>query len=221
MIKVEKIDIDIANSGHITNSYIIFSTNSKKAILIDPGDNANLLIETIDRLNKTIEYIIITHAHGDHIGAVEEVRNYYDSKIVIGRYDKGSLIGNEESYSKMLGVKEQNINLDNILAVDDGYIVSCGDIELEVIHTPGHTKGGICLYEKSLNILFTGDTLFYNCYGRCDLFGGNFDDMVLSLRKIYDRFLDVTIYPGHDKIVNINDTKKKIRLLVAINGGKI
>lgn len=74
------------------------------------------------------------------------------------------------------------------------------------------------MLEKNSNSLFTGDTIFCDCYGRCDLVSGSFEDMVLSLRKIFSRFEDIMIYPGHDKSVNIKSAKKRIRLLIAMKG---
>lgn len=221
MVKLKEIQIDVANSGHITNSYLIYDTEIKNAVLIDPGDNPEFIIEQIKKLDLELNYIVITHAHGDHIGALEKVRDYFNSKVIIHKYDINALLGFEENYSDHIGVKQQNIDINNIVGVEDNQIIKDKNIEFEIIHTPGHTKGCICIYEKNLNVLFTGDTLFYNCYGRCDLNGGSFDDMASSLRKLYNRFDNIKIYPGHDKVVNIADTTKRIRLLIAINGGEL
>lgn len=221
MIELKQIKLDVAKTGHITNSYLIYDTEKKNGVLIDPGYDEKLLINTIDGLGLTIKYIVITHAHGDHMGALEKVRNHYNSQVVINKYDMDALLNIEENYAEFVGVNKQYIDEKYIKTVTDGEILEDGDINLEIIHTPGHTKGCICIYEKNLNVLLTGDTLFFNCYGRCDLNGGSFEDMVTSLKKLYSRFKDIKIYPGHDKVVNIDDTAKRIRLLVAINGGEI
>lgn len=118
----------------------------------------------------------------------------------------------------MLGVEKQHINNEDIIEVKDGYKFNILSMQFEIIHTPGHTLGSICIYEKNTSSLFTGDTIFCDCYGRCDLYSGDFSDMVSSLRKLFNRFEDVMIYPGHDKEVKIDSAKRKIRLLVALKG---
>ncbi|MEG2348880.1 MAG: MBL fold metallo-hydrolase [Clostridia bacterium] len=221
MTNVEKIKVDIAGSGHITNSYLVYDSETKEGVLIDPGYDEKKIINQIIKSNIDVKYIIITHAHADHIGALEKVQEYTNSKIIINKYDLAALLNLEENYSEILGVRKQNIKSEDVISVEDGYSFSISNMEFEIIHTPGHTSGCICIFEKDSNILFTGDTLFYNCYGRCDLESGDFNKMVDSLKKIYSRFSNIMIYPGHDNAVNIDDTLKRIRLLVALNGGKI
>lgn len=217
MINIELIEIDVADAGHITNTYII-SDEKKNAVVIDPADNSRKIINILKENKLTVEYIIITHAHGDHIGALEEVQKYSGAQIIVHSDDKEALLGNVENYSDMLEVNKQNINEESLLLVKDGDVIKVGDICLEIIHTPGHTQGAICILEKNTNVLFTGDTIFWDCYGRCDLYSGNFDNMVNSLRKIFDRFQNIQIYPGHDKQVNIDSAQKRIRLLIALKG---
>lgn len=118
----------------------------------------------------------------------------------------------------MLGVKNQSINSENIIEVKDGDKFNILSMKFEIIHTPGHTLGSICIYEKTTSSLFTGDTIFCDCYGRCDLYSGDFSNMVSSLKKLFNRFEDVMIYPGHDKSVKIDSAKRRIRLLVSLKG---
>lgn len=217
MVNVEKIEIDVANQGHITNTYLIYD-DENNAILIDPADNSGKIIDVITRKKVSIKYVVITHAHGDHIGALEEIVNFTHAKILVHTLDKEALINRAENYCEMLGVKEQNINENDILEVNDKDNFKIGNIDIEIIHTPGHTAGSICILEKNSNMLFTGDTIFCDCYGRTDLYSGNFSDMVKSIKKLFDRFSDIIIYPGHDKNVNIESTKKRIRLLIAMKG---
>lgn len=221
MINIEKIEIDVGNKGHLTNTYLIFDSKINEAILFDPADNAAKIIDRIKQLKLNVKYICITHAHGDHFGALEELAEYTKADILIHRNDYFPLIGKEENYSEDLGVKKQSIDRFNIVKIYDGYNFRVGDMNFEVIHTPGHTSGCICVYEKMSNSLFTGDTIFYDCYGRCDLHSANFDDMVTSIRKLFERFDDITIYPGHDKIVNISSAKKYIRMLMAMKNIKL
>lgn len=216
-ISIEKIEVNVANRGHITNCYLIYD-KKRNGIIIDPGYDENKIIDTIKKNEVNVKYIILTHAHGDHIGAVCAVQKYTNAYVMIHEDDYLALIGKCENYSEMLGVDIQNLPLEKIQKIKEGNIFTNIDFELEIIHTPGHTAGSICIYLKEINALFTGDTVFADCYGRCDLFSGSFSSMVNSIKKIFERFDDVIIYPGHDKIVNIKKAKKYIRLLMAMKG---
>lgn len=218
MVHIELLEIDVADSNHITNTYILYDEN-KNAVIIDPADKYDKISSVLENKKLNVKYIFVTHAHADHIGALEKVKEYTKSKIVVHINDKEALLGNVENYSAMLNVKKQYIKDDDILTVKDGDIINVSDeISLEIIHTPGHTGGAICIYENNKNVLFTGDTLFWDCYGRCDLYSGNFESMVNSLRKLFNRFNNITIYPGHENVVNIDSAKKRIRLLLAMKG---
>ncbi len=214
-MKVELVKVSIAHSSHITNTYIVYGKD-KEGIVIDPGDEASRIIKRISELDINIKYIVITHAHADHIGALDDIIKYTKAQVIIHKADKEALLNNAENYCQMLNVKPQHVKVNDLIEVDDNYLFNVDDLSFEVIHTPGHTAGSICLYEKNLNVLFTGDTIFYDCYGRCDLYSGDFSNMVNSVRKLFNRFSDITIYPGHDKIVNIDSAKKRIRLLFAL-----
>ena len=214
---IEKIEIDVAKRGHITNCYLLYNSN-KEGVLIDPADDGKKIITYINKLNLKIKYIVITHAHGDHIGALEEVQNYTNADILIHFNDYDALIGKNENYSDMLGVNKQNLNLNKIIKVKDNDKFKVSDIEFTIVHTPGHTLGSICIYVDSENVLFTGDTIFCDSYGRCDLYSGDFDDLVQSIKKLFDKYNDIVIYPGHNKKVNIEKAKKYIKLLLALKG---
>lgn len=214
---IEKIELDVANRGHITNSYLVYDKNNI-GILIDPAYNPKKIISKIVELGINIECIIITHAHADHIGALEEVQKFTKARIFVFKDDFDSLIGKSKNYYDVLGVEKQNLDISTIKVLDAEKTLKVGDNSFEIIHTKGHTKGSICIFYKEENVLFTGDTIFANCYGRCDLYGGSIKEMKESLKKIFSRFKDITIYPGHGASTNIEEAKKYIRLLFAING---
>ncbi len=214
MINIENIKVDVAGRGHITNSYLIYDDIEKKGVLIDPGYESEKIIHTTVKLGIKIEYIVLTHAHGDHIGALKEVYEYSKCPILVHEKDYDMLIGKVESYSKFQGVALQDLSKCEIMKIKNGFSFKVGILNFEIIHTPGHTSGGICLFEKTSNSLFTGDTIFYNCYGRCDLKTANFDDMVNSIKMLFNRFDDIIIYPGHGKSININIAKKYIKILL-------
>ena len=218
MINIEKIKVDVAGRGHITNAYIIYDDVEKEGVLIDPGYEAKKIISTIVNLKVSIKYIVITHGHGDHTGALKEVYEYTKCHVIIHKNDYYMLVGKIENYSRMQGITEQDLSNCEIVKIEDGFNFRVGVLNFEVIHTPGHTSGGICLYEKTSKSLFTGDTIFYDCYGRCDLVTSNFDDMVSSIKKLFNRFEDIMIYPGHGMSINIDKSKKYIRLLLKMKG---
>ena len=220
MINIKKIEVNIGNSEHITNTYLIYN-DKNEGILIDPGYDSEKIKKEAEVLNVQIKVIVITHAHGDHIGALEEIQKHFSAMVIVHKYDLERLVGDLENYSYMFNIKKQNVDMKYIIPVDDGYIFEIQDAKFEIIHTPGHSKGSICVFESNNNFLFTGDTIFCDCYGRCDLESGNYDDFVLSVKKIFSRFSDINIYPGHDNEINIESAKKKIRLLMAMKGTKI
>lgn len=221
MINIDTIKVDVADRGHITNSYLVYDDESKEAVLIDPAYDSEKIIKEIVGLDLSLKYIVLTHAHADHFGALEKVSNFAKCQILVHEYDYDMLISKVENYSKAQGIPPQDLSKCNILKIDDGYNFRVGVLNFEIIHTPGHTKGGICILEKTSNNLFTGDTIFYDCYGRCDLEGASFEDMVKSIKKIFDRFEDIIIYPGHGKSVNIKFAKKYIKILLSMKGVKL
>lgn len=217
MFVVENIEVDVAKRAHITNSYIGYDTDTKEGILIDPGYDGLKIISKIVELDVKIKYILITHGHADHIGALKELQKFTNAKIFISDEDYDVLCGKKEGYFETLGVEKFNIK--NAEKLRNGDNIKFGNYSLEIISTPGHTSGSLCFYEASTNLVFTGDTLFSNCYGRCDLESGSFYDMKNSLNKLFNRFSgDTKIYPGHGKISTLNEAKKYVRILVARKG---
>ena len=219
-IIIETIKVDVADRGHVTNCYLVYDKISKYGIVIDPGYNGDEIISEIKRNGVTVEYIVLTHCHGDHIGALEAVQKYTNAEVIIHENDLDGLYDDEKNHSASLGVDVQNIDKNCIITVNDDNVFECGDMELEVMHTPGHTSGCICIYERTANVLFTGDTIFMDCYGRTDLKSGSFAQMESSIAKIFKRFKNIEIYPGHDEYGNIEGAKKRINLLLAIKSRK-
>lgn len=217
MFVVEKIEVDVAKRSHITNSYIGYDTVKKQGVIIDPGYDALKIINKIKEINVNIKYILITHGHADHIGALQELKDYTNAHIFISKNDYYVLFGKKQGYFEMLGVDMPNISSANKL--NDRDKIKIGNYELDVIETPGHTSGSLCFYESTSNIIFTGDTIFSNCYGRCDLESGDFSEMKKSLNKIFNLFNDDTIiYPGHGEISTLKNAKRYIKFLIHKTG---
>lgn len=219
MINFEKLEIKLSNIEHYTNSYIVYN-EKKDAFLIDPADNAGFIIQKLQELNLNLRFVILTHTHADHIGALEEIINKYNVCVFLHKSDYDVFLGKKDGYFDLLCVKKQSIKLENIKFVKDNEEILFGDDIIKIIHTPGHTSGSICIFVPSINVLFSGDTIFKDCYGRCDLDSGNIDDMASSLRKVFDMFKDneILVCPGHGSKCSLNDTKRKLKLMLAVNG---
>ena len=165
-----------------TNCFLLISNN--ELCIIDPGDEAEKILKEIEKVKAKPKYIINTHCHFDHVFANEKIREVTRAKILIHEDEKEFI----------------NFRVDKFLKDKDE--IKIGDCVLRVIHTPGHSKGGICL--KGENFVFTGDTLFKDGYGRTDLEGGSQEDLEKSLNRLSKALKpDIKVYPGHGEIFKI------------------
>lgn len=203
ILKRIKIDVGL---GEDTNSYIIQDTQSKETIVIDPAGDVDKIIELLNVLEAKLKYILITHCHGDHIGGVEELRSKTGGKVLIHRIDAEGLYNENISLTYYIGMQQIHLEADSRL--DDEDKIHIGNLEFKIIHTPGHTKGSICLYCEKEKCLFSGDTLFRGTWGRTDLPTGSFEDIIYSITNKLMLLPDNTIvYPGHGKSTMIGEEK--------------
>lgn len=194
----------MAVGSYYANCYIVGSEETKEAAIIDPGAEFKRIDEKIIELGLNPKIIILTHAHGDHIGAVNELVEKYNTKVYIHENDAKALSDSDENYSKILFRKELSIKPDVLLK--DGDTIELGELKFDIIHTPGHTVGGICI--KVENIMLTGDTLFNKSIGRTDFTGGSFDEIIDSItNKIFKYDDETIIYPGHNNPTTIGSEK--------------
>ena len=184
------------------NCYILAVTTSAEAIIIDPGADYTKIKSALDKDNLKAQVIINTHGHIDHMGANHE----FGIPVWIHRLDADHLINPMKNGSLIfLQFPYRSPSASRLL--EDGEEITVADITLKVIHTPGHTPGGICL--KVDNILFTGDTLFCGSIGRTDLPGGSQQELVNSIKEKLLVFDDNTvIYPGHGPSSTIGNEKR-------------
>lgn len=175
------------------NSYVLYDLETKKAYVIDPGLNGSALIQFLKESNLNVEMIFLTHGHGDHISDVPMILEDYDAKIYAHRADSVLFESAEKNHSPLISGKMIEFQVD--FFIDEGDYITLGNKGMNVIHTPGHTKGGVCFHFE--NMLFTGDTLFKGSIGRTDLFGGNYDELLNSLVHIAKLDGETIIYPGH------------------------
>ena len=192
--------------GDVTNCYIVQDEKSKETMVIDAAGDVDKIIEMLDILQAKLKYIYLTHCHGDHIGGVQELKERYGGKIVAQRQAAENLKDPNINLTTYIGNKGLSIEIDS--RVDDGDLIHLGNLEFRVIHTPGHTSGGSCLYCEEEKLLFSGDTLFRGTWGRTDVPTGNFEDVINSITKKLMILPDETIvYPGHGKSTMIREEK--------------
>lgn len=187
-----------------TNCYIVHDEKSKETMVIDPGGEPDRVMELLDILQANVKYIYLTHCHGDHIAGVNEIKQKKGGKTLIHVEDAESVNNPEINMCPYMNMKPEYIEID--ARVNDGDLLHVGDIELKVIHTPGHTKGGSSLYSEKDKMLFSGDTLFKGTWGRTDLPTSDFKDVINSISNKLLILPDSTIvYPGHGEVTTIRE----------------
>ncbi len=175
-------------------SYLVGDEEKKEALFIDPSDDHDLLLKEAASRGLTVKYIVNTHHHIDHTMGNREMVKRTGAKIVIHELDSPLLSSTPPSILEMFGA-ETPPPAD--VTVSDGQRIQVGNIALQVIHTPGHTPGGMCLYAGGM--VFTGDTLFVGSIGRTDFPGGSYEQLEHSIRtKLYTLPGNTVVFPGHN-----------------------
>ena len=192
--------------GDATNCYIVQDEKSKETMVIDPAGDVDKIVEMLDILQAKLKYIYLTHCHGDHIGGVNELKQKYGGQIVAHRLAAENLLNVNTNLTLYIG--QEGLTIETDARVDDNDLIHLGDLEFRVIHTPGHTSGGSCLYSEEEKLLFSGDTLFRGTWGRTDVPTGDFEAVISSITKKIMILPDETIvYPGHGKSTMIREEK--------------
>lgn len=190
---------------YAANCYIVYDEENKEGIVIDPGGDAEDIIFEIKELDLNIKYIVLTHAHADHIAGIEGVKEYTNAQLAVHKLDESLLKNGLKNFSSKMATGIVELNADILLENRD--IISFGGLECHVIHTPGHTPG--CISLKIEDSLFTGDTLFAGSIGRTDFEYGSYEEIINSIKSKLLTLPDNTkIYPGHGPSTTLKREKE-------------
>src|SRR5271165_1145070 len=195
------------------NCSIIGDEASHEAMVIDPGDDIADVLALIAKHNLQVKQIVITHAHIDHVGGAMKLRAATGAPILLNQNDS-ALLKMLDVQAAWLGMKPPGkVEIDHSVGESDK--VQAGPLTAQVLHTPGHTEGSICLYFPLENKLIAGDTLFAGSIGRTDLPGGSFDKIIRSLHeKVLALPDETTVIPGHGPVTTIGEERESNPFLV-------
>jgi hydroxyacylglutathione hydrolase len=192
-----------------TNAYIIGDKAIGEAILIDPVDNAPLLVKTAQDAGFTIKLILATHGHFDHILASRELKAMTGAPFYINKHDEPFLERLPETGLRFTGTRFGEAAVPDRFLTDEGETIKLGAIKLETIFTPGHAPGHIAFYLREYDIVFSGDALFQGSIGRTDLPGSDYETLMQS---IFNRLLplgdEVQVLPGHGGATTIGQERR-------------
>lgn len=200
--------LNICESSWGSNCYAVISGGH--ALIIDPSASAERIISAVMEQNAVIDGIVLTHGHFDHVISLDTLRKNAAVTASIHSDDAIMLTdGKKNAFYEFFGKERTYLAAENTL--EDGDVITVGAEKLTVIHTPGHTQGSICLLGDG--IIFTGDTLFAESFGRCDLWGGDITQMQCSLKRLRSLDPKLTLYAGHGPSCKLSDALDNVAYL--------
>ena len=201
--------IPICPASFAANSYLIVSAG--EALVVDPAVTADAILRAADQAEARLVGILLTHGHFDHTLSLDTLRESAKIPAAIHKHDAIMLTdGRKNAFYDFFGQERTYGAAETLL--NDGDKLRLGDEILTVLHTPGHTGGSVCYLADEF--LVTGDTLFSNTYGRCDLWSGSEDEMRRSLTKLRNLDQNLVIYPGHGESARLGDALDEIATLL-------
>lgn len=189
----------------MVNCYLFGCSRTNEAVIIDPGDEPETIMGKVAQRPARVKAIIFTHGHYDHLGALNEIRAAYHCPVMIHEAEADTITSPQANLSLFMGEGLASEPAERLLR--DGDRIEVGGLTLKVIHTPGHSPGGVCLLHDK--ILFGGDLLFLTSIGRHDLPGGSYQQLEDSiLNKVYKLPDETVVYPGHGEKTTIGFEKR-------------
>lgn len=191
--------IDLKIEHYITgeigaNTFFVYD-DTGKGFVVDPGGRAPRMIESIKEKNIDLEYIILTHGHCDHIGGIPDVKAAFPNAKILAYVDEKEMLESPAQNASLMFLGQEMIVHADVF-VKDYETLKIGDMELKFIHTPGHSKGGMCILVD--DVCFSGDTLFRASVGRSDLYGGDWNTLAKSIKeRLFTLPDDTIVLPGH------------------------
>lgn len=189
------------------NCHFLINEDTKEVLCIDTGDDGIKIIDTIRKNNWTLQGILLTHGHVDHISAIADIKaEWSDVKVYAGKEEARLLREPQLNLSTMFG-KEVSFEADEVVSHNE--MLHVAGFSIQCLETPGHTKGGICYYLEEERMVFTGDTLFYRSIGRTDFPTGNYEELEHSIQdSLYQLPEDTVVYAGHGRQTTIGYEKQ-------------
>lgn len=189
------------------NCFVLGCTVSREGVVVDPGGDVDRIVDAVKHHGLNIRYIINTHGHFDHVCGNLQAVAAFGAPLLIHEND-AAMLGRAAEVARMYGMQGENSPEPNGF-LTDGMELAFGNHRMKVLHTPGHTQGGCCLYFEAERKVITGDTLFEDSIGRTDLPGGSHEQLLSSIRTmLFTLPDDVTVYPGHGPETTIGHEKR-------------
>ncbi len=185
-----------------TNCYIVCAENAKSCAVIDPGYQPERVLAKVKELGLTVDAVLLTHGHFDHVGGVEAIVTATNCALWMSESDWSQFPSPVTAYFYPLA----NCDFTEVQFCEDGEVIHAGGLTFEVLSTPGHTYGSVCFVCE--DALFSGDTLFCRSCGRTDLPGGDWNTIQESLKRLSELPGDYTVYPGHGEHTTLSDERK-------------
>lgn len=202
-MKIEKIQLE---HPIFSNCYLLVDEASGQAAIVDPGWYGDAIKNALRDANADLHYILLTHGHFDHISGTYGLKKDTGAAVVIHEKDSECLLDPNKSLAHgNLPQNPEPVNADILVA--DGDIISLGESQIKVMHTPGHTKGGVCYILEDDRVILSGDTLFCRTVGRTDFLGGSTEDMNASVRRLIALDGDYRVLPGHNRETTLDSER--------------
>lgn len=190
-----------------TNCYVIVNESVKRCIIVDPADQPESVGVMVEKCGCEPAAVLLTHGHYDHMTAAEAIKDKYNINIYAGDHEKDVLLQPDKNLSGIMGRRQVSLKADRWLS--DGDELELAGIKIKVLHTPGHTEGGVCYYIAEASALFSGDTLFAESVGRTDFPTGSMGALINSIKnKLLPLPEETVVYTGHGDTTTIGYEKQ-------------